>query len=84
MVLRQGLNVPTALATTVANEACVVVYRQEDNLDPALRPNFGVDLGTTIHLDRLEPGTYRLAVKAKSLENGRSRPGELPFLVSAR
>jgi hypothetical protein len=69
----------------VTNEAGTVVYRQEGTVDPSERPNLGVDMGTTIHLEELDPGAYRLTIEAKtSGKRALITRRELPFVVSAR
>jgi VWFA-related protein len=82
---RRGLNEPIAIGTTVTNEAGAVVYRQDGIVDPSERPNLGVDMGTTVHLERLDPGAYRLTIEAKtSGKRALITRRELPFVVSAR
>ena len=82
---RRGLAEPISITTSVVDGAGNIVFAREGTVVPAERPTLGVDMGTTINLERLEPGAYRLAVEAKTTgKRALTARRELPFAVSAR
>ena len=82
---RRGLAEPISITTSVVDGAGNIVFTRQGTVVPAERPMLGVDMGTTINLERLEPGAYRLAVEAKTTgKRALTARRELPFAVSAR
>jgi VWFA-related protein len=82
---KRGMTQTVTIATTVTNiENGEEVYRQEGAVEPADRPQQGVDFGVTLNPQRWQPGRYQLTVAARTTSGkALSAQQSVPLVVTA-